>query len=113
MDYQTCLQQFISILRAEDDEAEAKIAIYRSFPTPSAAEWAEVLKMVASDGGATGPFSCMIAYEVLLNRRGFQTPFGLFFDNLREIALNAGAPPKYVPDMLTLFLLKRATAEMH
>jgi hypothetical protein len=30
----------------------------------TAAEWADVLKMVASDGGPTGPFSCMVTKEV-------------------------------------------------
>jgi hypothetical protein len=108
MDYQACVQQCISILQAAGDEAEADIASYRAFPIPSAAEWADVLKTTASDGGAT-PFACMMEYEVLLNKRGFQTPDGLFVNNFREIALDAGAPPERVPDLLTLFLLMRAT----
>jgi hypothetical protein len=108
MDYQTCVQQCISILQVGGDETEAQIAAYQAFPIPSPAEWANVLKRTASEGGAT-PLSCMMAYEVLLNRRGFQTPDGLLVNNLREIALNIGTPPKHVPDMVTLLLLQKAT----
>ena len=104
MDYQTCLQQCISILQQPGgDDMEAQIAAYQAFPIPSAAEWADVLKTTESEGGAT-PFSCMMAYEVLLNKRGFQTPDGLFVNNSREIALNIGTPPKYVPYLITRYL---------
>jgi hypothetical protein len=95
MDYQTCLEQFISILQAEgDDEAEAFIPFYRSYPTPSAAEWADVLKMVASDSGPTGPVSCIILYEVLLERRGLRTRPESHLEKQVKDALKAGTPPE-------------------
>jgi hypothetical protein len=100
MDYQTCLEQFISILRAEDGD-EADIAFYRSYPTPSAAEWADVLKMVASDGGPTGPVSCIVLYEVLLERRGLRTRPESPLEKLAIDALRAGTPPELISSILS------------
>ena len=108
MNYQTCVDRIVSILRADgNEEAEADIAAYLAFPLPSEAEWADVLRETATYDDVDDAFACMAQYEMRLSRRGFRTPFESFVEEFLAIPAKIGMPAEYLPDMLRLWDLRR------
>jgi hypothetical protein len=101
VDYQTCIQQCISIVQAEGGDVTRAISDMRSFPIPSESEWADILRKEATAYGENDPFCCMTEYALRLEGRGVKTPMRQFLD-LKQMAENAGMSAE---EFLALFVL--------
>ena len=107
MNYGKCLAKCIAVLKAEHSEsAERDIARYISHPLPTKEEWRRVEKVMATYEDVENPFDWMGQYEISLGRRGIATVLGDLVKQMISCAERAGIPHEYIPDAITLMLLR-------